>query len=109
MKNYAALPLLFLKFWYIESPSEIFRFFWSLNSAFFHLFSLPLLLKTYFQPIKNEYRQGLVGFSRAMGIAIKSVIILVDFILLILLLAIEISVLAYFLFFPALTIGVIFL
>src|SRR5260370_225767 len=70
MKNYLLLPIIFLKFWYFDAPRSLIGFFASLNHAFFELFSLPLFLRTYFKPLKNEYRQGLVGFSIAMGLVI---------------------------------------
>jgi hypothetical protein len=97
-----------LKFWFIESPVALFKFFSSLNSAFFQLFSLPLLLRTYFQPLKNEYRQGLVGFSRAMGIFIKTFFIIADLLMLIILLTIEIVVFVGFIFFPIATVALLF-
>lgn len=108
MNSYLFLPLAFLKFWYIDSPTELFGFFRSLNSGFFQLFSLPLFLRTYFKPLKNEYREGLVGFSIAMGIIIKTFFILVDLLILTVLLVIEFAVLFFFLAFPALTIMLLF-
>lgn len=109
MNRYLFLPLDFLKFWYLESPREIIGFFASLNNAFFQLFSLPLYLRTFFKPLKNEYRQGLVGFSRGMGIALKTILIMVDIIILIPLLFIELLTLFFFLAFPILTILMLFL
>jgi hypothetical protein len=105
----AVLPLMFLKFWFFESPLAMLRFFASLNKAFFDLFSLPLFLKTYFKPIKNEYRQGLVGFSIAMGMFIKTWFIIADIIMLILLLTFEITVFVGYIFLPIATIWMLFL
>jgi hypothetical protein len=107
--NYFTLPVMFLKFWFIESPIALLKFFISLNSAFFKLFSLPLLLKTFFKPLKNEYRQGLVGFSRAMGIVVKAFFILADLAILFLLLFIEISIFVAYIFFPIATIALLFI
>ncbi|MBI2613823.1 MAG: hypothetical protein HYW62_03545 [Candidatus Levybacteria bacterium] len=45
------------------------------------LFSLPLLIRTYFKPWKNEYRKGLVVFSIAMGMSIKTFVIIADLLL----------------------------
>lgn len=104
MKNYLSLPLIFLKFWYIEKPFELIEFFRSINQAFFQLFSLPLFLRTFFKPLKNEYREGLVGFSIAMGIIIKSGFIVIDVVFLFLLLVCEFAVLFFFLAFPIVTI-----
>jgi hypothetical protein len=104
MKSYAFLPLIFVKFWYIDSPVGMIKYFLSLNNAFFQLFSLPLLWKTFFKPLKNEYRQGLVRFSRFMGVLIKSVLIFVDVLLLILLISFELLIFISFLTFPILTV-----
>jgi hypothetical protein len=106
--NYVTLPVMLLKFWFIESPIALFKFFASFNAAFFELFSLQLLLRTYFQPLKNEYRQGLVGFSRAMGITIKTFFIIADLFMLIIILAIEIAVFVSFVMFPIATVALLF-
>jgi len=81
MQRLFLLPLNILKFWYSEAPLNILRFLASLNKAFLGAFSLSLMLKTFFKPWKNEYRDGLVGFSIIMGIAIKTIFIFVDLIL----------------------------
>lgn len=109
MSSYLFLPLAMLKFWYIESPMTLWGFFGSINSSFFQLFSLPLLIKTYFKPLKNEYREGLVGFSIAMGIMAKTLMIFVDLIFLVILLTIEFVVFISFLAFPVITIVMLFL
>ncbi|MBI4080464.1 MAG: hypothetical protein HY430_01705 [Candidatus Levybacteria bacterium] len=108
MTAYIGLPVAFLRYWYIDAPKEILLFFDSLNTAFFQLFSLPLFLKTFFKPIKNEYRKGLVGFSLGMGIGIKTVLILFDLAMFGILLASEVAFLLFFLAFPILTIRVLF-
>ena len=97
---YLGLPLVFLKFWFVESPKSLLVFFGSLNSAFLQLFSLPLLIKTFFKPWKNEYRKGLVGFSIAMGIFIKTFIIIVDILLFFTLLIFEAIFIASFVVWP---------
>jgi hypothetical protein len=79
--NLIKLPFIVLKFWYLEAPKNILGFFVALNKAFLGVFSLPLMVKTYFRPWKNEYRQGLVRFAIFMGISIKSLFILADLIL----------------------------
>src|SRR4051812_45473227 len=99
MGSYAQLPLTFLIFWFVEAPVGIVKFYKNLNKAFFDLFSLPLLLRTFFQPLKNEYRKGLVGFSIGMGIVVKSFFILFNLLLLIPLLVAEIALLLLFLCF----------
>ncbi len=107
--KYLVLPLMFLKFWFYESPVGIYKFFASLNNAFFQLFSLPLLVKTYFKPLKNEYRQGLVGFSIGMGMFVKTFFIIADVIMLVLLLLFEVTVLVSFVFLPIATFWLLFL
>lgn len=102
--TYLRLPLVFLKFWFIEAPLEIIAFFASLNSVFLQLFSLVLLIKTYFKPWKNEYRKGLVGFSIGMGMVIKTFVIMADVILLIALLLFEILFVLGFVLWPIATI-----
>jgi len=106
--NYLFLPAVLLKFWFIESPVALFKFFASFNTAFFELFSLPLLLRTYTQPLKNEYRQGLVGFSRAIGIFIKTFLILIDVVLLVIIYSLEIFILVSFVMFPIATVALLF-
>ena len=100
MTAYLFLPVAFLKFWFIEAPIGMLGYFGSLNRAFLQLFSLPLFLRTFFKPLKNEYREGLVGFSIAMGIAVKSILIAVDLALFFVLLAFEVVFLLYFLLLP---------
>lgn len=100
---------MFVKFWFLESPLALLKFFASLNSSFFHLFSLPLFLKTYFKPLKNEYRQGLVGFSIAIGMFIKTWFIVADILMLALLLLFEITVFVAYVFLPIATIWLLFL
>lgn len=96
-----ALPLALLRFWFLEAPIGLVGFFGSLNKAFLQLFSLPLLVRTYFKPWKNEYREGLVGFSIGMAMFIKTFVILTDIVLLFLLLAVELAIILGFLFWPA--------
>lgn len=105
---YLTLPVIFLKFWFFEAPKEIIVYFTSLNSAFLNLFSLPLLVKTYFKPWKNEYREGLVNFSIGMGMFIKTFVILGDFVLLLALLGIELIFVVGFLLLPILAIWFLF-
>lgn len=94
------LPLTFLRFWFLEAPLGLIRFFASLNSAFFQLFSLPLLFRTFFHPWKNEYRKGMVGVAIGIGMTIKSFVIIVDLIILFCLLFFEILVVISFILIP---------
>lgn len=103
------LPFVFLRFWYIESPREIIAYFYSLNVSYFHLFSVPLLIRTFFKPIKNEYRDGLVGFSVAMGIVVKSAIIVTSLLFIIPIVISEIGFLLTYLMLPILSILLLFI
>lgn len=103
-----ALPFTFLKFWYIDAPREILSFLASFNTYFMELFALPLCLRTFFKPLKNEYREGLVGFSIAMGILFKTVLIFIDLIILACILIFECIVLLSFLVFPVITVLLLF-
>lgn len=108
MDFYISLPLLIVKFWFWEAPKGLLAFFASLNHAFLELFSLPLLVKTYFKPWKNEYREGLVGFSIGMGMFIKTIVIIVDVVLLLSILLIELGVLLGFVLWPVGTVALLF-
>ncbi|MEK9176340.1 MAG: hypothetical protein AAB520_02785, partial [Patescibacteria group bacterium] len=68
MSFYLSLPFLFLKFWFLEAPLKLTKYFFSLNHAALQILSLPLMIRTFFKPLKNEYRKGLVAFSIGMGI-----------------------------------------
>lgn len=106
---YLNLPLIFLRFWFVESPNNLIAFFASLNNAFMQLFSLPLLVKTFFLPWKNEYRKGLVGFSIAMGMFVKAFVIIADVVLLFALLIFEAIFVVSFVIWPISTLLLLFL
>lgn len=108
MPAYLSFPFDFLKFWYISAPKEILLYFISFNKAFLEMFSLPLLVKTFFQPIKNEYRKGLVAFSIGMGMFVKTWIIIIDLIFLTIILAVQVLLLVGFLLWPIITFRVLF-
>lgn len=108
MTAYLLLPYYFVVFWFVEAPHGIIRYFGSVNRAFFQLFSLPLLLRTFFQPLKNEYRKGLVGFSISMGIVVKTMLILANLVLFIPLVLLETFVVVGFLAFPFATVALLF-
>ncbi|HEX7041986.1 MAG TPA: hypothetical protein VF189_01940 [Patescibacteria group bacterium] len=102
-------PLLFLQFWYLRAPLGIFAFFSSLNKSFLQLFSVGLLLRTFFKPWKNEYRDGLVGFSIGMGMFVKFWVILASLFLLCCLLIIELGIFLGFLIWPVFTVYLLFI
>lgn len=58
------------------------------------------MLKTFFRPWKNEYREGLVRFSIFMGIAFKSLFIFVGLFAFVFLLIFETAVFVGFLTLP---------
>src|ERR1035437_2282625 len=97
MQGILLFPVIFFKFWYLEAPLNMLRFFSSLNKAFFGVFSLLLMVKTFFRPWKNEYRDGLVGFSIIMGMIMKSLFIVADLFLFTGLLICEIAMFLIFL------------
>lgn len=105
---YLSLPLKFLKFWFVEAPFEIFLFFVSLNRAILQLISLPLLIRTYFRPWKNEYRKGFVPVAIGLGMVIKTFVIFADLLLFSLVLFFEIAFFAFFILWPIYTLKLIF-
>lgn len=106
--NLIFLPIYVLEFWYLEAPKNLLIYFYHLNKAFLHLFSLPLMIRTFFRPWKNEYREGLIWFSIFMGIVFKTILIFVDLILFAALLFSEVTFFVLFLAWPALIIYVSF-
>lgn len=96
------LPFYILKFWYFEAPVKLFNYFLHLNKAFFNLFSLPLMIRTFFKPWKNEYRKDLVRFSIFMGMAFKTILIFVDIFLFVFLVLFETAIFIGFLAWPVL-------
>lgn len=108
MGFYLSLPYLFFRFWYFEAPVRLFKYFGSVNRAALEILSLPLMFRTFFKPLKNEYRKGLVWFSISMGIFIKTIFIFIDLIFMIGLILFEAFVLFLFLFWPFLTILLLF-
>jgi len=93
-------PFFLLKFWYVEAVIGLITFFISLNRYIMDLLSFPLFVRTFFKPLKNEYRKGLVTFSIGMGIFVKSVLIAVDLFIFLLLFVFELTFLCLFLLFP---------
>ena len=56
------------------------------------LLSVPILLRTFFKPLKNEYREGLVFFSIITGVVIKLILLTTSALFLLIALAILLSV-----------------
>lgn len=108
MSAYLTLPIAFLKFWFLEAPIGMFHFFGLFNRSLIHWLSLPLLLETFLKPLKNEYREGLVGFSIGMGIFVKTVLILIDLIIFLFVFVLEIVAIILFVGLPFLSLYVLF-
>lgn len=108
MSAYFTLPYALFRFWFVEAPLEMILFFGSFNRALLHWLSLPVLFETFLKPLKNEYREGFVGFSIGMGIAIKSVLIVVDLLVFLVILALEVLAVIIFFFLPFLSLFVLF-
>ncbi len=106
---YLSIPFLFLKFWYLEAPLRLIKYFMSVNHAVLQILSLPLMIRTFFKPLKNEYRKGLVVFSIGMGIFVKSVLIFFDLFLFGAVLFFEITFLAFFIWWPLITFLILFI
>ncbi|MEK7605197.1 MAG: hypothetical protein AAB478_01600 [Patescibacteria group bacterium] len=107
MTAYLFLPIYFLEFWFGQAPLRLISHFIKINQAFFQFFSVPLLLRTFFRPAKNEYRKGLIGFSIGIGIFLKSCVILTALLLFIPLLLSEVILFCGFLTFPLITLAVL--
>lgn len=104
-----SLPLIFLRFWFLEVPIALISFFGSLNNAISQLLSIKEFLYTFFNPVKNEYRKGLVLFSIVMGMIIKSILLVFDATVLITLLIAETAVVLSFILLPFATIAILFI
>lgn len=93
-------PLFIILFWYVDIPLKALRFMHSLNLYVLHLLSVPILARTFFKPIKNEYHKGLIIFSIFFGISIKSILIVVSLAIVLLMAVIECIILAFYLVLP---------
>jgi len=100
MKTALMYPVELLIFWYHNVCIGAIDYFIKLNSYLLHLFSVPLLLQTFFKPLKNEYRKGLVLFSIVFGIFLKSFLIVTSFSILFFFILIELSITAALFIFP---------
>ncbi|MBP9716524.1 MAG: hypothetical protein KBD51_01130 [Candidatus Levybacteria bacterium] len=81
----------------------------SVNHAVLQILSLPLMLRTFFKPLKNEYRKGLVVFSIGMGIFIKTTLIFFDLVFFGTVLFLEVTFLAFFIWWPLITFLILFI
>ena len=104
MTAYVLLPFRFLLFWFIEAPVGLITYFIHVNTALLHYLSVPLFLRTFFKPLKNEYRAGLVGFSLAMGIAFKLCLLFIAFLVMCIVMLVELLAVAGFIMLPISTV-----
>lgn len=86
-------PLYLITFWYIDVLGGMLKVFAEFNRYTASLLSIPLMFKTIFKPLKNEYREGLVLFSILAGFVIKSFLLLISASIICVLLFIELVVL----------------
>jgi hypothetical protein len=109
MNFYLSIPVLFLRFWFLEAPFRLIKYFLSLNHAILQILSVPILLRTFFKPLKNEYRKGLVLFSLVFGIIVKSSLLFIDLIVFGFIILLEVVFLAAFILWPFLTFYILIL
>lgn len=67
------------------------------------------MIRTFFKPLKNEYRKGLVVFSIGMGIFIKTALIFFDLVFFDTVIFLEVTFLAFFIWWPLLTFLILFI
>lgn len=104
MSAFLLYPLYLFIFWYKDVLVGLLNFYAAFNKYVAQLLSLPGLVGTFFKPLKNEYRQGLVVFSIVAGIFVKSVLISIDVLIITILLAVEVVSLITVALFPFLLI-----
>jgi len=72
-------PYFLLGFWYKDVLFASLKFSQNFLLYWLQLVSVPILVKTFFKPLKNEYREGLVVFSITIGIIVKSLLLIAIF------------------------------
>lgn len=80
-------PYFLVVFWYRHFFLGVVKKSFEVFSYAVNLLSVPLLIKMFFKPLKNEYREGLVLFSILMGIVVKTLILAVSIVVLFLVLS----------------------
>ncbi len=95
-------PLYLCIFWYKDVVGGVINFFVGFNRYTASLLSLKLLIKTFFKPLKNEYRQGLVFFSIIFGMGIKSILVAINLCIVLLILLIEVFIIIFLVMVPLL-------
>src|SRR3989344_2745423 len=74
----AKLPFYFTRWWYYEAPPKLFTYLTRILWRIAHLLSVELLLKTFFEPWRKEYRKGFVAVARFVGISVKAIFLFFD-------------------------------
>lgn len=85
----AMYPFLLLRYYFFEIPFRLLRFFIACDVYVLNFLSVPVLIMTFFKPLKNEYRKDLVAFSIGMGIVVKTVLICISLVFLLFLIIFE--------------------
>lgn len=101
------LPFLFIYWWFVTAPIKLLKFLIRYFIHLTHIFSLPLLVRTFFVPWKNENRKGFVAIARGIGMTVKGMVIISDLIALWVLLTIEIGLWLLWLLLPLVASGLI--
>jgi hypothetical protein len=101
---FLTLPVEFLRWWLVESTLTLFKILVWVLEFFNQVLGVRSLLKTFFKPWKNEYREGLVGFSIFMGMFFKGMFLFLDLLFFFLLIIAEIAILATWILLPFLTV-----
>ena len=94
------LPAEFLHWWFIEATFGLLKFLRFLLAFFYQILGIREIFRTFFNPWKNEYREGLVGFSIFMGIFFKVLFLLFDFFFFGILVLLEFIILATWFLIP---------
>ena len=108
MKTALLYPFKLLIFWYHDICLGAVDLFTRFNSYLLRMFSVPLLLRTFFKPLKNEYRKGLVLFSIVFGIFLKGFLIITSLAIVLPFLIAELFIAAFLFSLPVLLIYLIY-
>ena len=102
MSAFLFYPFYIIVFWYKDVLGSLIEFFVMLNKYTVALLSLSLLIKSFFKPLKNEYRKGLVFFSIVAGVIIKLFLISISLSIILIILLVEFLVLVFLFLLPLL-------
>lgn len=97
-----SLPIDFLRWWFVEATVDLAKILIYIFRSAIHFLSIELIFKTFFQPWKNEYREGLVTFARFFGMGLKSLLLIFSLFFLVGLAIVEIAVFIIWLAIPIL-------